>query len=120
MNIEHEMMMPYLKERFASCAAFEAALQADKTIIIDWMAQLPPDKRQAMLLRVAEALQTGPCALIRTTGPQDEPILNGHYVIVQSLLDKLLKEGKRRAIQSRFLRRSRPLICGGQRPGPGQ
>jgi hypothetical protein len=94
MDIEHEFWM-YLRERFASYADFTATIKTDKTVVIEWLAQLPSDKRQAMLAHVARKLQTGPCSLIRLTGPRDEPLLNGHYIIVQHLLAKLLKKHRK-------------------------
>jgi hypothetical protein len=71
---------------------------AGKDGALDWMVQLPPVKRQMMLARVAKALHTGPCSLIRFTGPKDDPVLNGHYIIVQHLLNKLVKEGRRKDV----------------------
>jgi hypothetical protein len=94
MDIEHEFRV-YLQERFPSYADYVEACKTDKTIGLAWMAQLPPIKRQAMLTRVAKAQHTGPCSLIRITGPKDDPDLNGHYIIEQHLLDKLLREGTR-------------------------
>jgi hypothetical protein len=46
---------------------------------------------------VAKASHTGPCSLLRTTGPKDEAILNGHYIILQPLLAGLLR-GKRKDV----------------------
>jgi hypothetical protein len=111
MDIEHEFLV-YLRERFADYDDFLAACEADKAGALDWMAQLPPGKRQMMLARVAKALHTGPCSLIRSTGPKDEPTLSGHYIVVQHLLDDLLRN-KRQDVTINVLASvtGEPLSC---------
>jgi hypothetical protein len=70
---------------------FIAAAPTGAGGFLDWMAQLPSDKREETLARIAKALNLGPCSLIRVDGPKDDPLLNGLFIVLHHLLGDMLR-----------------------------
>jgi hypothetical protein len=65
MDVEREIWI-YFRERFPTHAAFDAALAADPEIPLQWVAQLPAEKRDVAFAHIATTvLKSGPCSLVR-------------------------------------------------------